>query len=254
MSYSMSFPPSSGYFPDRKTLPTVTGVTVELMTAVQYTSMAEIIVEGGIRSRLESLVGHRREVRVIVALVVVVAVVALVLWMRGAPARIAPPATGDAAFAPATPAPQASGGVTVVHVGGAVKRAGIFELAPGARVADAIEMAAPRANANLNALNLAELVVDGAKIDVPRRGESTDPAAANSTTTSPSAEASSSTVNINTADATLLDTIPEVGPATAQAIIEYRTQVGTFTSVEELIEVSGIGPATLEAMRPFVTV
>jgi competence protein ComEA len=61
-------------------------------------------------------------------------------------------------------------------------------------------------------------------------------------------------VNVNTADETLLDTIPEVGPATAQAIIEYRTQIGSFTSVEQLIEVTGIGPATLEAMRPFVTV
>jgi competence protein ComEA len=135
-----------------------------------------------------------------------------------------------------------------------VKRAGIFELEPGARVADALELAVTRPNADLNALNLAELVVDGAKIDVPRRGEAVESAAGTSPSTSTSTETTSAVVNVNTADEALLDTIPEVGPATAQAIIEYRTQIGSFTSVEQLIDVTGIGPATLEAMRPFVTV
>jgi competence protein ComEA len=192
---------------------------------------------------------------VVALLVIVAGVVALVLWMRGAPATIAPPATSGAPFAPSTGTPAPEGG-TVVHVGGAVKRAGIFELEPGARVADALELAVPRPNADLDALNLAELVSDGAKIDVPRRGEAVDSAqgSAPSTSTSTSTESPGTLVNVNTADEALLDTIPEVGPATAQAIIEYRTQIGTFTSVEQLIDVTGIGPATLEAMRPFVTV
>ena len=215
--------------------------------------MAEIIVDGGIRRRLEELVGRRREVRVVALLVLVAGVVALVLWMRGAPATIAPPATSGEPFAPSAGTPSPEGG-SVVHVGGAVKRAGIFELDAGARVADALELAVPRPNADLDALNLAEVVSDGAKIDVPRRGETT--AAAPGTGTSPgsSTEPAGAMVNVNTADEALLDTIPEVGPATAQAIIEYRTQIGSFTSVEQLIDVSGIGPATLEAMRPFVTV
>lgn len=214
--------------------------------------MAEIIVDGGMRRRLEELVGRRREVRVVALLVLVAGVVALVLWMRGAPANIAPPATSGAPFAPSagTPAP----GETVVHVGGAVKRAGIFELEPGARVADALELALPRPNADLDALNLAELVSDGAKIDVPRRGEAVDSAQGIDLSTSTSTEPAGAIVNVNTADEALLDTIPEVGPATAQAIIDYRTQIGSFTSVEQLIDVTGIGPATLEAMRPFVTV
>lgn len=214
--------------------------------------MAEIIVDNGIRRRLEDLVGRRREVRVVVLLVLVAGVVALVLWMRGAPARIAPPAMGEAPFAPSagTPSPE---GATIVHVGGAVKRAGIFELEPGARVADALELAVPRPNADLNALNLAEVVSDGAKIDVPRRGEVVDSAQGSVTSTSTST-GTDTMVNVNTADEALLDTIPEVGPATAQAIIDYRTQIGSFTSVEQLIDVTGIGPATLEAMRPFVTV
>lgn len=215
--------------------------------------MAEIIVDGGMRRRLEELVGRRREVRVVALLVLVAGVVALVLWMRGAPANIAPPATSGAPFAPSAGTPALEG-ETVVHVGGAVKRAGIFELGPGARVADALELAVPRPNADLDALNLAELVTDGAKIDVPRRGEAVDSAQGIDPSTSTSTEPAGAIVNVNTADESLLDTIPEVGPATAQAIIDYRTQIGSFTSVEQLIDVTGIGPATLEAMRPFVTV
>ncbi len=217
--------------------------------------MAEIIVDGGMRRRFEELVGRRREVRVVALLVLVAGVVALVLWMRGAPATIAPPATSGAPFAPAAETPAPEGGA-VVHVGGAVEHAGIFDLEPGARVADALDLAEPRPNADLDALNLAELVSDGAKIDVPRRGETTAvaPGTSPSTGSSTSMEPAGTLVNVNTADEALLDTVPEVGPATAQAIIEYRTQIGSFTSVEQLIDVSGIGPATLEAMRPFVTV
>jgi len=215
--------------------------------------MGEIIIDRGPRQRLEDLVGRRREVRIVALLVIIVAVVALALWMRGAPATIAPPATSGAPFTPMAGSPTPEGGI-VVHVDGAVRQAGVFKLEPGARVADAIELAVTRPNADLRALNLAELVLDGAKIDVPRRGESVDSVQGSSPSTSTSTETAGAMVNVNTADETLLDTIPEVGPATAQAIIEYRTQIGSFTSVEQLIEVTGIGPATLEAMRPFVTV
>jgi len=231
----------------------VTQVTVEPITAEQYTSMGEIIVDRGPRQRLEDLVGRRREVRIVALLVVAVGVVALALWMRGAPATIAPPATGDAPFAPTGGTPSPAGDI-VVHVGGAVRRPGIYELKPGDRVADALEFAVARPNADVDALNLAEPVSDGAKIDVPRRGAAVESAEAMPPSAATETETAGSPVNVNTADEALLDTIPEVGPATAQAIIEYRTQIGLFTSVEQLIEVTGIGPATLEAMRPFVTV
>lgn len=219
--------------------------------------MADIIVESGFRSRLEDLVGRRREVRLVAALVTIVAVVALVLWMRGAPAAIAPPATSNGVAAPVTPG-ASTATVVVVHVSGAVRKPGIYELQPGARVADAIDLARLRPSANLNALNLAEPLVDGSKIDVPRRGEGVAPAAGAGVAPLPSpptgAPGTSAPVNINTADQTVLETLPEVGPVTAQAIIEYRTQVGTFTSIEQLLEVSGIGPATFEAMRSLVTI
>jgi comEA protein len=232
---------------------TVTSVTVEPESAEQYTSMAEIIVDRGVRQRLQDLVGRRRDVRLVAFLVTAVGVVAFVVWMRGTPATIAPPATSGTAFAPTAGTPTPENRI-VVHVGGAVRRPGIFELKPGDRVADAIELAVARPNAEIDALNLAEPVVDGAKIDVPRRGEVADAAQGSGPPTSTSSDTSETLVNVNTADETQLDTIPEIGPATAQAIIEYRTQIGSFTSVEQLIEVTGIGPATLEAMRPFVTV
>ena len=215
--------------------------------------MGEIIVDRGPRQRLEDLVGRRREVRIVALLVVAVGVVALALWMRGAPATIAPPATGDAPFAPTGGTPSPAGDI-VVHVGGAVRRPGIYELKPGDRVADALKLAVARPSADVDALNLAEPVSDGAKIDVPRRGVAVESAEASPPSATTETETAGSPVNVNTADEALLDTIPEVGPATAQAIIEYRTQIGLFTSVEQLIEVTGIGPATLEAMRPFVTV
>ena len=215
--------------------------------------MAEIIVDRGVRQRLQDLVGRRRDVRLVAYLVTAVGVIAFVLWMRGAPATIAPPATSGAPFAPTAGSPTPGNGI-VVHVGGAVRRPGIFELKPGDRVADALELAVARPNADVDALNLAEPVVDGAKIDVPRRGDTVESAGGSSPSSSTTTSDVEAVVNINTADETLLDTIPEVGPATAQAIIEYRTQIGSFTSVEQLIEVTGIGPATLEAMRPFVSV
>ena len=215
--------------------------------------MAEIIVDRGVRQRLQDLVGRRRDVRLVAFLVTAVGVIAFVLWMRGAPATIAPPATSGAPFAPTAGSPTPENGI-VVHVGGAVRRPGIFELNPGDRVADALELAVARPNADVDALNLAEPVVDGAKIDVPRRGDTVESPVGSDPSSSTTSSEAEAVVNINTADETLLDTIPEVGPATAQAIIEYRTQIGSFTSVEQLIEVTGIGPATLEAMRPFVSV
>jgi competence protein ComEA len=129
----------------------------------------------------------------------------------------------------------------------------------GARIADAIESArGPKTVADLDALNLAEPLADGQKVDVPRRGEDAVVTAPGPPPASPGAPSSGTspgaTVDLNSADQATLETIPDVGPVTAQAIIAYRTEVGAFDSIEQLLEVSGIGPATLETMRPYVTV
>jgi competence protein ComEA len=143
--------------------------------------------------------------------------------------------------------------VLLVHVAGAVHRPGLYEMPAGARVADAVQAArGPTERSDLDALNLAEPLQDGLKIDVPRRGEAL--AAAPAPQPGASAAGPAVPVNLNVADQAALETIPEIGPVTAAAILEYRAQVGSFSSVEEVLEVSGVGPATLEAMRPYVTV
>jgi len=151
----------------------------------------------------------------------------------------------------------------VVHVAGAVKRAGLYRLPPNSRVADAIEQAGgANKHADLDALNLAEPLHDGQKIHVPRKGETRTPAV--SSTPLPHEPRSASPavataaplfpINLNTATAEQLEAIPGIGPVLAQRIIEYRQVHGKFQSVDELLEVRGIGPKRLEDMRSYVTV
>lgn len=208
--------------------------------------MPDIVVSGGLRARLETLAGHRRDRLLLAVLIVAVSLGALALWMRGAPARIAPPARAGA-VAQATPEADR----VIVHVAGAVRRPGLYELPIGARVADALKRARPVGRADVDALNLAEPLVDGSKITVPLKGAQSSPSLPGVPAPTPSLP---TPVNINTADQTILETIPGIGPVTATAIIDYRTEAGSFSTIEELLDVSGIGPATLESIRPYVTI
>jgi competence protein ComEA len=199
-------------------------------------SVRSIDVSGSSAAIAEALRSRRRAVA---ALVVVALSVILIAGMRGAPAvEVAPPAS-------APPSSVATPAMLVVHVAGAVRHPGLYELPAGTRVADAIEAAGgPTAKADLDAVNLAQPVVDGSQIEVPTRGAL------------PIASASAapgSLVSINSADVTTLETIPGIGPVKAAAIVGYRDEIGAFTSLDELMQVSGIGPATLESIRPYVT-
>jgi competence protein ComEA len=209
-------------------------------------SVEEIVVEDGWRARVESLARRRRDVWVVAGIIVALVIGGLVLRWRSPAPRIAPPAR-----APTTEISQRP--VVVVHVAGAVRSPAVYELEEGARVADAIEAAGgPRPGADLSALNLAEVVADGAKIDVLKKGAGPAP----STTPAPpttSGTTALTVVDINSADQTALETIPGIGPVKAAAILGFRSDVGSFTSIEQLLEVTGIGPATLEAIRPYVT-
>jgi competence protein ComEA len=154
-----------------------------------------------------------------------------------------------------TPAPSASASPVplIVDVTGWVRRPGVYEFESGQRVVDAVERAGgARPGADLALLNLAALLVDGQQIMVPKEGGSTSGAAGSI----PGAPGASSgvLVNINTADAATLETLNGVGPVLAAAIVQYRTEHGQFTSVDQLDEVSGIGPSTLEELRSQVTV
>ena len=99
-------------------------------------------------------------------------------------------------------------------------------------------------------MNLAAPLTDGTQIVIPKPGATVPGGAVPSATSS----GSTALININTASETELEALPGVGPVTAAAIIDYRTQNGPFSTVDDLIDVSGIGPATLEQIRPFATV
>jgi competence protein ComEA len=140
--------------------------------------------------------------------------------------------------------------VVVLHVIGAVTEPGIVELTLGSRVVDAIATAGgPAPDADLSGVNLARIVADGEQLRIPRVGEVA--AAAPGTSSGVSTDG---LVNINTADATALETLPGVGPAIAARIIAWRDENGPFRSVDELSAVSGIGEKTLDGMRDQATV
>ncbi len=140
-------------------------------------------------------------------------------------------------------------GEVVVDVAGKVRRPGIAVLPVGSRVVDALEAAGgARRGVDLTGLNLARPLVDGEQVLV---GVAPAPGVAG-TLTSP-APPGGALVNLNSADLAALDTLPGVGPVTAEAIVSWREDNGGFTSVEELLEVDGIGEATLEDLAPLVT-
>ncbi len=164
------------------------------------------------------------------------------------------PSSAAPVGASSEPAPTAE---VVVDVAGRVREPGIAMLPVGSRVADALEAAGgPRRGVDLTALNLARVLADGEQVLV---GVDPVPGVAAGVvsqpgSTPPPAGATAPLVDLNTADEALLDTLPGVGPVTAAAITGWRTDHGGFSSVDELLEVSGIGEATLAELAPLVTV
>lgn len=152
-----------------------------------------------------------------------------------------------------------SGGDIHVHVVGAVKKPGVYTLPSSSRVVDAVAAAGGSlAHADLEGINMAQTLMDSEQVLIPVRRMSQPrvtvaprlrPRPRTTSTTVLTGAQASRTININTATATQLETLTGVGPATAKAIISYRTTKGSFTKVEDLLNVPGIGPSKLAAMR-----
>lgn len=151
--------------------------------------------------------------------------------------------------APSRPAKAVAAKLLVIDVAGAVRRPGLYRLREGSRIDDAIAAAGgPTAKAQLDAVNRAAPIADGEQVVVPGRGVTGAPAA------SPPAAGSSPSapLDLNTATAEQLDSLPGIGPVTAQKILDYRQAHGAFHSVAELEGVPGIGPGRLSQLKGLV--
>jgi len=197
----------------------------------------------------------------VIAIVVAVAIgVAAFLAVRSDP-QVVPalaPVSEPLVSTSVSPSGTASPGATAtdtaevtVDVAGKVRRPGIAVLPPGSRVVDAVEAAGgARRGVDLVSLNLARPLVDGEQILV---GVPVPAGVVGSLGATPGPP-TGSLVNLNSADLAALETLPGVGPVTAGAIVSWRTEHGGFTAVEELLEVDGIGDATLAEIAPHVTI
>lgn len=184
----------------------------------------------------------------------------LVLGSRAEPVPVSPSsepvgpaadATPPALFSPGATAGPDAGGDLTVDVAGKVRRPGIAVLPAGSRVVDALEAAGgARPGVDLTSLNLARELVDGEQVLV---GVVAAPGAAGAVG-SPGSTADGPLVDLNSADQATLETLPGVGPVTAAAILGWRADHGAFTSVDELLEVDGIGEKTLAQIAPHVTI
>lgn len=206
--------------------------------------------DGGRRFRLDP---SRRGVVVVLAVAVVaVLVVGVLMWRsRPSPQPIAAvPSLPSFAAISAAPVitPSATGRIAVA-VAGKVRHPGVVELPAGSRVDDAIAAAGGLVpGAHLGLLNLAKVLSDGEQVVVGIPGVTGDSGADPAVSGSPVGP-----VNLNTATLDQLDSLPGVGPSTAQKILDWRTANGPFQSVDQLQDVSGIGPSKFAEIAPKVT-
>ncbi|WP_435742108.1 helix-hairpin-helix domain-containing protein [Nocardioides sp. SYSU DS0663] len=207
----------------------------------------------------------------VVSLVVALGLAVTCWWVvrsdPGAPVAPAPVDTSpvadlvevpEAGPSPAGASSAPAAAEVVVDVAGQVRRPGIVVLEAGARVVDALDAAGgARRGVDLSVLNLARVLVDGEQVRVgapPGPQAGAVPGAVPGVAPAPGTAAAPSVVDLNTATEAQLDTLPQVGPVTAAAIVAWRTEHGSFSAVEELLEVDGIGEATLAQIAPHVTV
>lgn len=215
-----------------------------------------------------AFVGLRR----VISGVISVLVAGVLLWLVLKPSPMPIESSIPLATFPVSTSVGPTAKITV-HVAGAVEQPGVYKLAPLSRVIDAVTAAGgARRDADLERINLAQLVIDTEQVFIPiRTNRATAPsreppsvtprhrptttiASGDQSTSGGSNPQQSPMVNLNSATALEIDALPGVGPATAKAIVDYRRSKGKFSKVEELLNVSGIGPAKFAALRDLVTV
>lgn len=187
---------------------------------------------------------------IVAALAVIIAVL---LWL----ALASKPAEGQLPPIEEAELPKAETGATtetalpeevVISIVGAVEKQGVLTLPQGSRIADALESSGLSPDADIVSINHAQLLVDGEQIYVSRIGE--DPPAKSEG----GGGGAGSKINLNSATAEELIQLPGVGEVTAKSIVDHRDSIGSFTAVEQLMDISGIGPAKFEKLQDQVTV
>lgn len=166
------------------------------------------------------------------------------------------PESPEMVITTATPRPTATPVAITVEVRGAVAKPGVYNLPAGSRVQDALTLAGDVvSNAETRNLNLARKLNDGEQLYVLAAGEATAPPPPSLGKGAPTVvKPPAGKININTATVAELDTLPGIGPAIAQRIVDYRAQNGAFKSSEELKKVRGIGDAMFEQVKELITV
>lgn len=150
---------------------------------------------------------------------------------------------------------QTESGLLYVHVCGCVKKPGLYRLAAGSRVADAVDLAGGfTKKADQNAWNLAQILEDGMQICVPALGEASSGSASSSAVSGSEAGSGEARININTASAAELTSLSGIGPSRAEDIVAYRESHGAFKTIEDIKSVSGIGQSIFDKIKDRITV
>jgi competence protein ComEA len=210
---------------------------------------------------LRSRVPDAAIVSVAVALGLSLVVAGVMAWSSQGPSKAAtsdPPVfeSSEQSYTSTSTSTMRTG--LVVHVAGAVRSPGLYRLADGSRVADAIEVAGGvDGSVDVDRVNLAAPVADGQRVFIARRGEPT-PEPLEATSPVGAGGSGSATpkapIDLNTASQQDLEALPGIGPSMAKAILDRRARVGRFSRVEDLLEVRGIGQAKLDQFRDLIAV
>lgn len=200
----------------------------------------------------------RYKAYVLAILLVAIAAGSVLLWLRRpqpAPLLISTPMPTLTPTPAQTPTPPP----LRVYVTGAVRQPDVYLFVPGSIVKDALAAAGgATADADLDRINLAVQLQDQQQVHVPRQGEDAPLAlpvmSSSSATDTRSGAVPFSLVNINSASAAELETLPGIGPTFAQRIVDHREQNGLFASIEDIVQVKGIGPATFDKLKDLITV
>jgi len=219
-----------------------------------------------IKERIEERLGQmdRRELAGLLLIAMLVVAGAVFWYVRSLPSRVQISTVSHPAFATGpvagpTPAATPSPAEVVVDVAGWVRHPGVFRFHQGDRVIDAIHRAGgAKEKADLQSINLAALLTDGEQIIVGRRGApgpgpSSSGVTAGTGSTGSGGEAGQ-LVNLNTATLDELETLSGIGEVLGQRIIDYREQHGPFRTIEDLMNVSGIGDKRFADLKPYITV